>query len=377
MRAVNGAGTTYAGGDPAVFWSFTTGSAPAAFGKSGPTDGATNQLPNLSLNWAASSGATGYEYCYDTSNDGNCTSWTSTAATSASLTNLTPGATYYWQVRANSSFGTTYADGSLGAFWSFTTGAAPGNFNKTSPSNSATNQLTNLSLVWNPSTGADSYEYCIATTLAGCTTWTSTGTNTSVAPPGLSPGITYFWQVHAVNLYGTTDANTATVWSFSTGAAPAAFGKNNPASNALNQSINPVLSWAPSSNFTRYEYCYDTTANNQCDSGIWQNAGSLTSVSIGPLLEATQYSWHVRAVNDYGITYSGPLGATEANFRQFTTGTLPAAFSKSTPVDNAVNRNLSLNLTWQTSTGATGYEYCLQTDMALCDPASINWISPI
>ena len=47
---------------------FTTleGSLPRAFNKTAPTNGATGQPTALTLDWAASSGATSYAYCLDT-----------------------------------------------------------------------------------------------------------------------------------------------------------------------------------------------------------------------------------------------------------------------------------------------------------------------
>ena len=44
--------------------------APGAFGKSSPTTGRPVRGPSPTLYWAASSGATSYEYCYDTTDDG-------------------------------------------------------------------------------------------------------------------------------------------------------------------------------------------------------------------------------------------------------------------------------------------------------------------
>jgi hypothetical protein len=98
---------------------------PGGFNKIAPANGATGQPANPTLSWGASSGATSYEYCYDTTNDNACTTWTSSgASTSVGLSGLTP-ATYYWQVRANNTGGTTLADG--GAWWTFTsTGSSAG-----------------------------------------------------------------------------------------------------------------------------------------------------------------------------------------------------------------------------------------------------------
>jgi hypothetical protein len=125
VRAVNIGGTTYANGG--TWWSFTTALPfPGSFNKTAPANGAIGQPANPTLSWGTSSDATSYEYCYDTSNDNACTTWTSTAAsTSVGLIGLSPSTIYYWQVRANNSTGTTYANGSSTSYWSFTTAALP------------------------------------------------------------------------------------------------------------------------------------------------------------------------------------------------------------------------------------------------------------
>jgi M6 family metalloprotease-like protein len=99
---------------------------PAAFGKSSPANLATGVALTPSLDWADSSGASSYEYCYDASVNGSCTgSWTTTGTTSqVSLPALPNSTAHEWQVRAKNSAGDiTYADG--GTLWSFTTAAAP------------------------------------------------------------------------------------------------------------------------------------------------------------------------------------------------------------------------------------------------------------
>jgi hypothetical protein len=120
---VNASGTTLA--DGGAWWSFTTsGSPPGGFGKGTPANGANGVTSSPTLTWGASTGATGYEYCLDTTANAACdTSWTTAATASAALGGLTPATTYSWQVRAVNGSGTTLADG--GAWWSFTTQAAP------------------------------------------------------------------------------------------------------------------------------------------------------------------------------------------------------------------------------------------------------------
>jgi hypothetical protein len=217
VRANNSFGSTYSNGSSTAFWSFTTGSLPGDFSKTSPSNGATSQPLSLTLAWGASSGATSYEYCYDTSNDNACSGWVNTSTTtSAAISGLSAGTTYYWHVRANNSFGGTYSNGSGTAFWSFTTGSLPGDFSMMSPSNGAIDQPLSLTLTWEASSGAVSYEYCYDTTDDDtCSDWTDNGAATSMPISGLSTGTTYYWHVRAVNSYGVTYANgssTAFQW---------------------------------------------------------------------------------------------------------------------------------------------------------------------
>ena len=97
------------------------GSLPGTFGKSSPSNNATNRPTTLTLSWGSSSGATSYEYCVDTSNDNTCAgAWLSTGtARQVVVSNLPRRTTHYWQVRALNANGTRLANG--GTWWKFTT----------------------------------------------------------------------------------------------------------------------------------------------------------------------------------------------------------------------------------------------------------------
>jgi hypothetical protein len=360
VRAINSFGTTYANGSSTAFWSFTTGFPPGAFNKTSPANSATNQSLSPFLSWGASSGVASFEYCYDTTNDNACSGWTNNgSSTSVGLSGLSTGTTYYWHVRAINSFGTTYANGSSTAFWSFTTGSPPGAFNKTSPANGATNQSLNPSLSWGASSGVTSYEYCYDTTNDNaCSGWTNNGSSASIGLSGLSTGTTYYWHVRAINSFGTTYANGSgtAFWSFTTGFPPGAFNKTSPANSATDQSLSPSLSWGASSGVTSYEYCYDTTNDNACTG--WTNNGSSTSIGLSGLSTGTTYYWHVRAINSFGTTYAN--GSSTA-FWSFTTGFPPGAFNKTSPANGATDQSLSPSLSWGASSGVTSYEYCYDT----------------
>lgn len=194
--------------------------APGSFGKASPTNAATSQATSLSLSWAASSGASSYEYCLDTTNNNTCdATWTSTGTnTSVSVSGLANSTAYYWQARAVNSVGSTEAN--AGAWWSFSTQAvapAPGAFNKTSPANGQTGLGTRPTLRWGASSGATSYEYCVDTTNDNvCNgSWVNVGNVTSRRLPSALPrGSTQYWQVRAVNANGNTQANSGTWWQF-------------------------------------------------------------------------------------------------------------------------------------------------------------------
>jgi hypothetical protein len=93
---------------------------PAAFGKTAPRNGARSVSTSPTISWAASTGATSYEYCYDTSNNSTCNSaWVSTGTAQQATLPALPRTTYYWQVRARNGQQTTLANG--GTWWRFTT----------------------------------------------------------------------------------------------------------------------------------------------------------------------------------------------------------------------------------------------------------------
>lgn len=94
--------------------------APAAFSKTSPATGATNVPRSATLIWAATTGATRYEYCIDTTNDNACSTWVNVAtATRVTVLGLRARTTYYWHVRAVGAGGTTTSNNNT--FWRFTT----------------------------------------------------------------------------------------------------------------------------------------------------------------------------------------------------------------------------------------------------------------
>lgn len=350
---------------------------PSELNKNAPANGSTGVSLSPVLSWTASANATEYEYCYDTTPDGECSNWISTGTDNyAGLFGLQQGATYYWQARAwNGTVGPIYADGTANSFWSFTTLIIlPGAFNKNAPVPGSTEVSLSPVISWNPSTNATRYEYCYDTTYDGaCSNWVSTGTNTYAGLWSLQQGTTYYWQVRSWNgTYGPTYANgsSGAYWGFTTVVMnPGAFNKNAPANGATGVSLSPVLSWNPSTNATRYEYCYDTSNDGSCSN--WISTGTNTYAGLSGLQQVTSYYWQVRSWNGtYGPTYAN--GNASAHWGFTTVIMSPGAFNKYAPANGSTDISLSPVLSWTASTNATRYEYCYDTTN---DSACSNWIS--
>jgi hypothetical protein len=359
VQANNIFGEKYAEGSDTGFWQFTTGDPPGPFAKSSPADGSTDVLLSPNLNWESSSGADRYEYCVDTTDNDQCdNNWQDNGANvEIDLDGLSFGTTYFWQVRAVNDIGTSYAENSETTWWQFTTGSLPGVFEKSSPLAGQGDLPLNTSLSWSEASGADSYEYCYdMTDNEACdSSWVNNGSNTSVELSGLSPGSTYYWHVRAVNPFGETLAEDG-YWSFTTVPPPPdAFGKSAPEDQATLVGLHPTLSWTASDWVESYEYCYDTTDNDACDSD-WVNNGASTFVELSGLTPWMTYYWQVRAVN-----ISGSVSADGWDFWQFETGNPPGDFAKLSPENSLVGVSNPTTLSWSSSSTAERYEVCLQT----------------
>lgn len=175
----------------------------------------------------------------------------------------------------------------------------PVDFVMTAPGNSTTITTSSVIIAWNAVAGATSYEYCIAQSVAICTTWISTGTATTTTVASLAHNTTYYWQVRATNAAGSTLANSGTPWRFFVALPPNTFAKSAPANNATRQKTNVTLTWAASTRATSYEYCIALTTAT-CTT--WKSTGAARTVTVTGLAKNKAYFWQVRAKNAGGTT---------------------------------------------------------------------------
>ena len=248
----------------AIGGNFST--SPGNFNKTSPAHLATGQVTDdLQLEWTTSTGAETYQYCISTSP--SCTVWTEVGNTlTTTVDGLTPGTTYFWQVRADLGGGTTEANS--GSWFQFYT--LPDPFGKSSPTDGATGQ-SSITLSWSASTGAAGYYYCFDTIDNDACNTSWTGISATSAAITTNPGTTYYWHVRSVYQGGYTESDDNAWWSFST--APAGFTKTSPSNGATGVSINPNLSWNTATGAATYEYCYDTSGDSTCNSGSWVSTG--------------------------------------------------------------------------------------------------------
>jgi hypothetical protein len=221
-RAVNANGTTYASAGEADYWSFTTQSPIWLLGV-WTADGSWNKKssfkPGEAIQWVievqnASTANLDLGLTYDVRDpaDVQVVSWKGSMLAEPGITYIGLEGTAPEQPTGVYTFNGSveYQGGVSTASTTYIVSPVdpPGVFYKLSPADGLTVLDTSLSLDWSDSLNAASYEFCIDTTDDGaCANWTSTGTASTASLESLAPGITYYWQVRALNEGGTRYAN--------------------------------------------------------------------------------------------------------------------------------------------------------------------------
>ncbi len=333
-------------------WNFTTLD---YFTLVSPTNGATGQMPDVTLDWDYVSGITYYDYEYDTTgtfnsplhHDGSVSSSTSQVTTS----NLLFGTKYYWRARARHTTDTSQ----WSATWNFTT---LDYLTHVSPTNGATNVSINPTIDWNGITGITEYRYRFSR-YANFDTFTelSSGTTSQATLSNLFYGETYYWQVRACHSADTSEWSQP--WHFTTAfqltVAPNLI---NPNDNSTDIPLSGVtLEWSSVSGATFYEIKYDV--NSSFINPITGQSPTLT-YNTDILQNATTYYWKVRAGNGSGYS---PWSAVW-NFT-----TIQTAPNLISPPDNSVNNPITgTTLVWSSVSDAIFYEYEYDINSSFTNP---------
>lgn len=313
---------------------------------------------DLRLAWDAVSGASGYTLHYGTSSRNYTAQLNTGAATSGTITGLSPGVTYYIAVTAVNSAGTRSGYSNEvsttipGA--DATAPSAPASLSATASGTTAAN------LAWSASTdnvGVTGYrvERC---TGSGCTAFSqvATPTGTTWSNTGLATATIYRYRVRAVDAAGNQGAYspiaTVTTGSPADTAAPSV-PANVAASRSGSTSIN--VSWSASSdNVGVTGYRLERCTGSSCTSFAEIGQPSSTSYANTGLATNTTYRYRVRARDAAGNLsgYSSIVSASTAAPADTQAPSVPSS------VQAVRASSTSIRVSWSASSdnvGVTGY----------------------
>ena len=346
-------------------WTFSIMPAPPPLSKEQPLNNAQLSTTTITLRWSPASATHGPHYYYCVSRSPGCIPQLGGGTTSSvTVSNLVPGATYYWQVAACRSPGPdgrgencTPADN--GVEFSFRLPITPAAFGKLSPVHQALSTSLDVSLQWSPSADAHHYRYCLSTT-PGCVPEVVVGTALEAMQNGLEAETTYYWQVRAcadAECQIFTDANNGTHWHFRTSRPLLHTSKTLPADNAQITTTLLMLRWNHLPQAHHYRYCVHEEGATSC---VPQIQTSTPFAFISGLLSGRTYRWQVRACGDASCQifadadngqewrFSVSGGATSLNKR------MPANDASGLGKDGVV-------LVWDAVSGVHHYRYCYST----------------
>ena len=289
------AGTTYefevgASNSGGTTWSKEVGATTLKAAPAAPVATATAVSgTQVDLSWNAVAGATGYLV-----DEWNGSAWQQIGSFGAgtksdAITGLSPGTTYYFDVAATNSAGTTWEA-------NYNTVTTPQSAPAAPVATATAVSGTQVDLSWNAVAGATGY---LVDEWNG-SAWQQIGSfgagTTSDAITGLSAGTTYYFDVAATNSAGTTwEANYNTVTTPQ--AAPVA--PSFTATAVSNSQINLV--WGAAAGATGYLV-------DEWTGSAWQQIGSFgsntTSDAVTGLSSGISYQFRVGADNSTGTSWA-------------------------------------------------------------------------
>jgi hypothetical protein len=230
----------------------------------------------------------------------------------------------------------------------------------TSPSDGLTCQATDITLNWNTSAYALSYNVQLdnnADFSSPVIDATMAGTSRYVA--GLAENTKYYWRVRGINPAG--NGNFSATRSFTTApASPPPPPLASPNGGAVCQPTSLTLDWSNASGAASYSVQVD---NNQDFSSPVVNQSGITSSEyyVSGLSGGTTYYWRVSSSNSCKTSAWSVTGS-------FTTGDAIAAPSLLSPDDGAGCQSTSLTLSWNSIEGATTYDISVDNNSDFSSP---------
>jgi hypothetical protein len=327
-----------------------------------PNNGATNQMPDVTLSWSAVTGLGVIKYKLEIDDNPDFTSpkvFYTEFLTGYTMSNLHYGVQYHWRVKA---YDLATNDSS---YWSATRNFTVFSKVDNKKPENKTKEITPLAtLEWkdrlgpNLVTGNTYFNYILDTVETFDSPMAYLGTVSGSVYKATTPkmrfGTRYFWKVRAINEKDTS--NWSDAWYFRT---LDTIVLKDPANNATNQQINLTLSWNAANGVTKYDYQICT--NPEFDEPL-HFITDKTSVIPSGITFGGHYYWRVRGrhtsdTSSWGVT------------RLFSI--IPYPILKS-PANGDTNVSTQPLFSWEPMTGIESYYLQYDKDPNLTD----GFISP-
>jgi fibronectin type 3 domain-containing protein len=255
----------------------------------------------VTLNWTASSGATGYYVKRSTTSGGPYTQIATQGAASDTDTGLTNGTKYFYVVSAYNSAGQSANSAEVNATPVPPAPSAPMGL-------AATAANVQVSLTWAATSGASSYHVKRSTT-SGAETQLAAPTSNSYTDTGLTNGTKYYYVVSAVNSGGES-ANSSEVSA--TPSAPLTAPATPTGLQATGGNAQVSLSWNASTGAASYNVKRSTTNGGPYNTAV--ASPTVTNYADTTVTNGTTYYYVVSAVNTAGQSAnSAQASATPAS----------------------------------------------------------------
>lgn len=262
------------------------------------------------------------------------------------LSDLTPGQTYYWRVRSRNPSGHS----AYSAPFRFSVRPLPSVPVLLSPPNGSTLTSDSVSGSWTPSSNADSYTLQLASdeaftedveTVADLAT-------TGYLFAGLDNATAYYWRVKAVN--GVGESAYSDPFIFTTALLPGVPVLVSPAQAQTVTSVDVLLDWNAVALATSYDV--QVATNSGMTGGLQEFPGVTdTEQALSGLTPGQTYYWRVRSNGDSGTSsWSGIRSFTILNY-----AVAPALVG---PANNSTINTPTTTLQW--SPVPTGTVYNVQ-----------------
>jgi autotransporter-associated beta strand protein len=307
---------TSAAGSSAI--STSTNAVPlAAAPASAPTVTATPGVRQITVNWSAVSGATGYNVEESTTSGGPYTYLTTVSSLTYTDGSNADNTKYYYVIQANNSGGTSVNSAEVSA----TTAPAPPTGLVATPGN------TQVKLSWTASAAATSYVVQRASVTGGPYTTIGSSFGTTYTDNNLTDGTTYYYVVAASNSNGT-GLNSSEVNATPVTTVP--ISPTNLTASASSGQV--VLNWTASVGATSYSVLRGTVSGGPYAtivSGLTTTSDTNTGLANG-----TTFYYVVTATGTGGASaYSNQASATPSGSALTVawTGTTSTAWDTATP----------------------------------------------